>query len=67
MTVDGNRPPQAGGLCGSLAPHPQRAVSSTTSGVPETGLSVPDIPTDTLYVTFQEGIVTNMELESQRK
>ena len=43
------------------------SLSSTTSGVPETGLSVPDIPTDTLYVTFQEGIVTNMELESQRK
>jgi hypothetical protein len=58
----------AGGVESSSAPRSSKSLSDTgTRGTAQTSLDVPDLPSDTLYVTFREGQVVQTKLESENR
>ena len=46
-------------------PRNPQSLGSTAPGGPQPGLNVADTPTDTLYITFDNGKVSNLRLKSQ--
>lgn len=64
-STSGSSPTSGGHVESANAPRSGKSLSDTRGGA-QTNLDVPDLPSDTLYVTFRNGQVFQSQLESEK-